>query len=110
MTTSQHTPEVDDLIHTGVRITLRRPRPDDSSTYEQAACVDVYADGTLHLEDPERLLLFEIPVPSEAGFVAFEQHPLRWARNAGFLYRTGYLVADITDLPAPSTGDPHAQA
>lgn len=110
MNQSMNTPEVDDLIHTGVRVTLRRPHPEDPGTYEQVAVLDVYADGTLHLDDPERLLLFEVPAPSDGGFVTFEQDALRWARGAAFLYRTGYLVADVTEMPASGLAGTRAQA
>lgn len=79
---------------------------------EEYACVatlEVAADGTYRLDDPEDLFPLQLHVlvaDEDTGLrqVRFEDDPHIWALNLGGLLRTGYLVPVVTSTePTPAS-------
>lgn len=85
-----------------VRVELRSV-PEGKSEYAAVADLVVHQDGQYELNDPERRLSLEIPVPvptEDGGLrsVTFDEDPQLWARNLPNALRTGYLVPIVTEL------------
>lgn len=80
---------------------LRRV-PEGGSDYETVATVQVDADGTYQIDDPEGYVptALHVLVVDESGQlqrVDLEHDPQTWVRNLPSLMRTGYLVPVITE-------------
>lgn len=86
---------------TAVTVNLQRV-PEGESEYRTVATLEVAADNTYRLTDPDEFFPLEDHVlvlgdpGTEPRRVSFTDDPSTWAQNLPGLLRTGYLVPVVT--------------
>lgn len=88
---------------TAVTVHLQRV-PEGKNDYETVATLEVAADNTYTLDDPEQFFPIEdhvlVPAEEEGHHptrVTFDEDPGTWARQLPGLLRTGYLVPVVIE-------------
>lgn len=88
---------------TAVTVHLQRV-PEGKDDYETVATLEVAADNSYTLNDPDQVFPTEdhVLVPGDSDEeplrrVTFDEDPATWARNLPGLLRTGYLVPVVIE-------------